>query len=149
MKDAGLPALLVSVRHRFYLFICAFAAMLFFGEVWVCEFPKNFFHVDVPVLRRDYFFINRRIFKLDLTSAQTRMYLFFCKCSESRSKRFWNSYNDIICRSLKLKRSAVIKTISELLILGLIKKYRIRKKDGSFSDNHYRIISLKPPKYKY
>lgn len=33
MKDAGLPALLVSVRHRFYLFICAFAAMLFFGEV--------------------------------------------------------------------------------------------------------------------
>ena len=96
MKDAGLPALLVSVRHRFYLFICAFAAILFFGEVWVCEFPKNFFHVDVPVLRRDYFFINRRIFKLDLTSAQTRMYLFFCKCSESRSKRFWNSYNDIL-----------------------------------------------------
>ena len=102
----------------------------------------------VPVLRRDYFFINRRIFKFNLTSAQTRMYLFFCKCSESRSKRFWNSYNDI-CRSLKLKRSAVIKTISELLILGLIKKYRIRKKDGSFSDNHYRIISLKPPKYKF
>lgn len=33
MKDAGLLALLVSVRHRFYLFICAFAAMLFFGEV--------------------------------------------------------------------------------------------------------------------
>nr|DAF30138.1 MAG TPA: hypothetical protein [Caudoviricetes sp.] len=29
MKDAGLPALLVSVRHRFCLFVCTFAAMLF------------------------------------------------------------------------------------------------------------------------
>ena len=62
----------------------------------------------VPVLRRDYFFVNRRIFKFNLSSAQTRMYLFFCNCSESHSKRFWNSYNDI-CRSLNLKRSAVIK----------------------------------------
>ena len=102
----------------------------------------------VPVLRRDYFFVNRRIFKFNLSSAQTRMYLFFCNCSESHSKRFWNSYNDI-CRSLNLKRSAVIKTISELLAFGLIKKYKIRKKDGSFSDNHYRIIALKPPKYKF
>ena len=46
MKDAGLPALLVSVRHRFYLFIRTFAAMLFLGEIWVCEFPKHFLHVD-------------------------------------------------------------------------------------------------------
>lgn len=102
----------------------------------------------IPVLRRDYFFVNRRILKCKLTSAQTRMYLFFCKCSESHSKRFWNSYNDI-CRLLDLKRSAVIKTISELVVLGLIKKYKIRKKDGSFSDNQYKIITLKPPKYKF
>ena len=46
MKDAGLPALLVSVRHRFCLFIRTFAAMFFFGEAWVCKFPKHFFHVD-------------------------------------------------------------------------------------------------------
>lgn len=101
----------------------------------------------VPVLRRDYFFVNRRIFKFNLSSAQTRMYLFFCKCSESHSKRFWNSYNDI-CRSLNLKRSAVIKTISELLSVGLIKRYKVRKKDGSYSDNHYKVITLKPPRRK-
>lgn len=100
----------------------------------------------VPVIKgRAFFFVSRRFFKFHLTSAQARMYLFFCKCAESRSKRFWNSYNDI-CRVLNLKRSAVIKTVSELVSLGLIKRYRIKKKDGSYSDNHYKVIALKPPR---
>lgn len=101
----------------------------------------------IPVVRSGYFFVNRRVFSYKLTPAQMRMYLFCCKCAASRSKRFWNSYNDI-SRQLKIKRSAVIKTMSELIEKGLIKRYRLRKKDGSYSDNHYRIIELKPPKHK-
>ncbi len=95
----------------------------------------------VPVITNRYFFVNRNIFKYKLTVSQMRMYLFFCKCSESRSKRFWQSYNDI-CRLLGLKRCAVIKTISELVGLGLIKKYKKVKKNRSYTDNHYKIVSL-------
>ena len=102
----------------------------------------------IPVVRGSkYFFVNRRIFIYKLTVSQMRMYLYFCKCSESRTQRFWNSYNDI-CRELNLKRSCVIKTISELLKYGLIKKYRIKKRDGSFSDNHYRVVLLNTPVIK-
>ena len=102
----------------------------------------------IPVIKgRDFFFVNRKYLKLKLTAAQTRMYLYFCKCADSRSKRFWNSYNDI-CLTLNLKRSAVIKTVSELIHLGLIKKYSVKKKDGSYSDNHYKVIALKPPRIR-
>lgn len=100
----------------------------------------------IPVVKgRNFFFVSREIFKYKLSTAQMRMYLFFCKCAESHSKRFWNSYNDI-CLQLNLSRSGVIKTISELISLGLVKKYMIRKKNGSYSDNHYKVIRLKPPK---
>lgn len=106
------------------------------------------FVYTVPVIRgRAYFFVNRRFFKYHLSAAQTRMYLYCCKCADSHSMRFWNSYNDI-CRELNLKRSAVIQTVSELLSFGLIKRYKVRKKDGSYSDNHYKVITLKPPKRK-
>ena len=106
------------------------------------------FVYTIPVIRgRAYFFVNRRFFKYHLTAAQTRMYLYCCKCADSSSKRFWNSYNDI-CSALHLKRSAVIQTIKELIALGLIKKYRVRKKDGSYSDNHYKVIALKPPRIR-
>ena len=106
------------------------------------------FVYTVPVIRgRAYFFVNRRFFKYHLSAAQTRMYLYCCKCAESRSMRFWNSYNDI-CSALHLKRSAVVQTIKELVIFGLLKKYKVRKKDGSYSDNHYKVVALKPPKRK-
>ena len=102
----------------------------------------------IPEIKgRAFFFVSRRIFKFQLSAAQTRMFLFFCKCADSRSKRFWNSYNDI-CLTLNLKRSAVIKTVSELIHLGLIKKYSVKKKDGSYSDNHYKVIALKPPRIR-
>ena len=102
----------------------------------------------IPVIKgREFFFVNRRYLKFKLTAAQTRMYLYFCKCADSRSKRFWNSYNDI-CLTLNLKRSAVIKTVSELISFGLIKKYSVKKKDGSYSDNHYKVIALKPPRIR-
>ena len=32
--------------------------------------------------------------------------------------------------------------------LRLIKKYRVRKKDGSYSDNHYKVVALKPPRIR-
>lgn len=106
------------------------------------------FVYTVPVIRgRAYFFVNRRFFKYHLSAAQTRMYLYCCKCAESRSMRFWNSYNDI-CSALHLKRSAVVQTIKELVLFGLLKKYKVRKKDGSYSDNHYKVVALKPPRRK-
>ena len=106
------------------------------------------FVYTVPVIRgRAFFFVNRRFFKYHLSAAQTRMYLYCCKCADSRSMRFWNSYNDI-CSALHLKRSAVVQTIKELVIFGLLKKYKVRKKDGSYSDNHYKVVALKPPKRK-
>ena len=102
----------------------------------------------IPVVSgRKFFFVNRRVFNYKLTVAQMRMYLYCCKCATSHSKRFWNSYNDI-CQELNLKRSAVIKTISELISVGLIKKYKVRKKDGSYSDNHYKVVALKAQKLK-
>ena len=106
------------------------------------------FVYTVPIIRgRAYFFVNRRFFKYHLSAAQTRMYLYCCKCAESRSMRFWNSYNDI-CSALHLKRSAVVQTLKELVSVGLIKKYRVRKKDGSYSDNHYKVVALKPPRIR-
>lgn len=100
----------------------------------------------IPVIKgRAFFFVSRRMFKFKLSAAQTRMYLFFCKCADSRSKRFWNSYNDI-CRSLGLKRSAVIKTVSELIKIGLVKRYKVTKRNGSYSDNHYKVMIWKLPK---
>ena len=106
------------------------------------------FVYTIPVVSgRDFFFVSRRFFKYMLTSAQTRMYLFFCKCAESGSRWFWNSYNDI-CAALRLKRSAVIQTVKELCSIGLIKKRSVRKKDGSQSDNHYKVVTLKQPKIK-
>ena len=102
----------------------------------------------IPVIKgRAFFFVNRRFLRFGLTSAQTRMYLYCCKCADSRSMRFWNSYNDI-CSALHLKRSAVIQTLKELVSVGLIKKYRVRKKDGSYSDNHYKVVALKPPRIR-
>nr|WP_316612161.1 hypothetical protein [uncultured Ruminococcus sp.] len=106
------------------------------------------FVYTIPVVSgRDFFFVSRRFFKYMLTSAQTRMYLFFCKCADSSSKWFWNSYNDI-CAALRLKRSAVIQTVKELCSIGLIKKRSVRKKDGSQSDNHYKVVTLKQPRIR-
>ena len=106
------------------------------------------FVYTIPVVSgRGFFFVSRRIFKYELSSAQLRMYLFFCKCADSGSGWFWNSYNDI-CAALRLKRSAVIQTVKELCCKGLIRKRSVKKKDGSCSDNHYKVVTLKPPRIK-
>jgi predicted transcriptional regulator len=92
-------------------------------------------------MRKNYFFVDRKIFKHKLTSAQFRMYLFFCKAANPSNKRCWNSFNDI-ANALGIKRTVVVKTVKELISMKLIRKYRIKKSDGSFSDNHYKVIPL-------
>ena len=37
----------------------------------------------------------------------------------------------------------MIQTVKELCSIGLIKKRSVRKKDGSQSDNHYKVVTLK------
>lgn len=101
----------------------------------------------IPNIVGKYFYVNRNIFKYKLKPAQMRMYLFFCKCADSKSKSFWQSFNDI-CYLLQLHRSAVTKTISELVSAGLIKKENIIKKDVSYSDNYYEIVDLSIPMQK-
>lgn len=96
----------------------------------------------LPVLSKNYFFVDRQIFKHKLSSAQFRMYLFFCKAANSSNKRSWNSFNDI-ANALGIKRTAVVQTVKELITMKLIRKYRVKKKDGSFSDNHYKVVALK------
>ena len=102
----------------------------------------------LPVInkREGYFFVSRKIFRKKLKPAQMRMYLYCCKCADSTTKQFWGSYNDI-CSSLNIKRSSAIKTLSELIKMGLVNRYRVTKKDGSYADNYYQIntiIIIKP-----
>lgn len=101
----------------------------------------------IPVVKTNYFFVSRNIFRYKLTPSQFRMYVFLCKCIKSSTRCCWNSYNDI-CAALHLKRSSVINTINELTTIGIIKKYRVKNKNGSYSDNHYKVIELKF-KYKF
>lgn len=77
-----------------------------------------------------------------LTGIQMRMYLFVCKCLD-KTKKMWNSYNDI-SRQLGINRKSAIATIRELIDKGFLKKKTVLKKDGSYSDNHYEITKPKP-----
>ena len=95
----------------------------------------------LPVVKHNYFFVSKAIIRANLSAPLLKVYLFCCKCADSRSKRFWNSYNDISDK-LKLSRSKVISAIAELVKLRLISKFKVIKKDGSYSDNHYQINSV-------
>lgn len=53
-------------------------------------------------------------------------------------KRYYSEY-----KMLGVSRSSVIKAINELVALKLIKKQRVIKKDGSYSDNHYKVVSVR------
>lgn len=85
---------------------------------------------------KGYFKVKRYILG-KLSNVQLRMYLFICRCLTKKND-MWNSFNDI-ARALQIGRSKVISTINELVNLGFIRKFRILKKDGSYSDNHYSI----------
>lgn len=107
------------------------------------------YHYTLPIVKYNYFFVSRRIFKLSnkLTASEFRMYLFCCKCVDSRTMQFWNSFNDI-CNQLNLHHSSVIATLKSLIKKGLISRYRVKKKDCSYADNYYQIntILIRKPK---
>ena len=84
---------------------------------------------------KGYFKVKRYILG-KLSNAQLRMYLFICRCLIPKKNDMWNSFNDI-ARALQIGRGKVISTINELVQLGFIRKLRILKSDGSYSDNHY------------
>ena len=72
-----------------------------------------------------------------LTGVQLRMYLFVCR-AVTKKNEMWNSFNDI-AQALQIARKKVIAVINELVGLGFIRKLRVLKKDGSYSDNHYSV----------
>ena len=83
------------------------------------------------------FFKVRRYILGKLTGVQLRMYLFICRAI-TKQNMMWNSFNDIAC-ALHIARNKVITVINELIGLGFIRRLRVLKKDGSYSDNHYSV----------
>ena len=96
--------------------------------------------ITLPQEQGNYFYVSRKIIG-KLNSIQMRMYLFICKCLDSRTGECWNSYNDI-ANALRIKRTRVIETIKQLISLNVIERIRKRKADGSYSDNHYRLLNI-------
>ena len=83
------------------------------------------------------FFKVKRYILGKLTGVQLRMYLFVCR-AVTKKNDMWNSFNDI-AQALQIARKKVIAVINELVGLGFIRKLRVLKKDGSYSDNHYSV----------
>lgn len=83
------------------------------------------------------FFKVKRYILGKLSGVQLRMYIFICR-SVTKKNDMWNSFNDI-SRALQIGRKKVIAVINELVSLGVIRKLRVLKKDGSYSDNHYSV----------
>ena len=83
------------------------------------------------------FFKVKRYILGKLTGVQLRMYLFVCR-AVTKKNDMWNSFNDI-AQALQNARKKVIAVINELVGLGFIRKLRVLKKDGSYSDNHYSV----------
>ena len=83
------------------------------------------------------FFKVKRYILGKLTGVQLRMYLFVCR-AVTKKNDMWNSFNDI-ANALQIARKKVIAVINELVGLGFIRKLRVLKKDGSYSDNHYSV----------
>lgn len=96
----------------------------------------------LPASRTDgYFRVDRRVLKLRLKPSHLRVYLFICKAVKSCTQTMWNSYNDI-ANAIKSTRSAVMRIIADLVNLSLIKKIKIKKENGAYSDNHYILCSV-------
>ena len=68
---------------------------------------------------------------------KVKRYLFVCR-AVTKKNDMWNSFNDI-ADALQIARKKVIAVINELVSLGFIRKLRVLKKDGSYSDNHYSV----------
>ena len=83
------------------------------------------------------FFKVKRYILGKLNGVQLRMYLFVCR-AVTKKNDMWNSFNDI-SRALQIGRKKVIAVINELVEMGFIRKLKVLKKDGSYSDNHYSV----------
>ena len=88
------------------------------------------------IVSKGYFKIKRYILGR-LNGVQLRMYLFVCRAITKKND-MWNSFNDI-SRALQIGRKKVIAVINELVGMGFIRKLKVLKKDGSYSDNHYSV----------
>lgn len=108
---------------------------------FVDEHKLGTYHYTLPIVDFKYFLVSSKIFKIKLTASEFRMYLYCCKCADSRTMQFWNSFNDI-CNQLNLHRSSVIATLKSLIKKGLISRYRVKKIDGSYADNYYQINTI-------
>lgn len=86
------------------------------------------------------FFRIKRYILGKLNGVQLRMYLFVCR-AVTKKNYMWNSFNDI-SRALQISRNKVISVIKELVEMGFIRKLKVLKNDGSYSDNHYSVTEL-------
>lgn len=87
-----------------------------------------------------YFMVAHHIFGM-LVPRQMLVYLFLCKSFSTVLQDCWNSYNDISAQ-IGMKRETVVKTIRELVGLGLIVRMQRRSKENRrvYVDNHYSIV---------
>lgn len=95
------------------------------------------FSYSLPVLTKGYFFVPRHVMG-KLRPSAMKAYLFICKSIQSVKRFAWNSYTDI-AEKLGCSRVTAIRLIRQLADMKLIVKSKIRKEDGSYSDNHYRL----------
>ena len=87
-----------------------------------------------------FFMVDRHVFGM-LVPRQMLVYLFLCKSFSTVLYDCWNSYNDIAVK-IGMKRESVVRTIRELVELGLIVRMQRRSKENRrvFVDNHYSIV---------
>lgn len=104
------------------------------------DYGTYHYTLKLPQEQGNYFYVPRSIIG-KLNPVQLRVYLFICKCKDNKTGECWNSYNDF-AKALHTKRSNVIATIKELVALKVIEKIMVIKKDGSYSDNHYRLADV-------
>ena len=88
------------------------------------------------IASKGFFKMKRHILE-KLNGVQLRMYLFVCR-AVTKKNDMWNSFNDI-SRALQIGRNKAIAVINELVGMGFIRKLKVLKKDGSYSDNHYSV----------
>lgn len=87
-----------------------------------------------------YFTVDRHIFGM-LIPRQMLVYLFLCKSFSTVLQDCWNSYNDIAAQ-IGMKRETVVRTVWELVGLGLIVRMQRKSKENRrvYADNHYSIV---------
>lgn len=89
--------------------------------------------------QRNYFSINRRLIS-KVNGQAFRVYATFCKLSNSTSKTFYQSLNDLT-EILSISKNELLKAIRKLIDLKLIRKRRKLTSFGDYTDNTYIICT--------